>query len=159
MAVKEQLDRRDFLKKAGMAVSFAAAAGMMAGCGTEEAPAGTSPAAETEQVAGAFGKATCFLLKRAICLLRSSNYVLFTHCSEKNIYVSRQADYMAKEHVTRGGSYLDYGGNKGESIRGVKVWTRRNDHLKRATWIGFRCAWSKTDYNIKLLPTVKERGF
>ncbi|RLF32681.1 MAG: hypothetical protein DRN08_06345 [Thermoplasmata archaeon] len=73
--------------------------------------------------------------------------------------ISAQHEDMAKEHVTRGGSYLDYGGNKGESIRGVKVWTRRNDHLKRATWIGFRCAWSKTDYNIKLLPTVKERGF
>jgi ABC-type amino acid transport substrate-binding protein len=52
MSSNEQLDRRSFLKTAGVAVGLTAATGLVAGCGTAK---GTAPAAETENVAGAFG--------------------------------------------------------------------------------------------------------
>jgi len=55
MSVNDQIDRRNFLKQAGVAVGLGAAAGLMAGCKKEEAaPEEAAPAAE-EQVAGAFG--------------------------------------------------------------------------------------------------------
>jgi polar amino acid transport system substrate-binding protein len=55
MSANDQLDRRNFLKQAGVAVGLGAAAGLMAGCKKEEAaPEEAAPAAE-EQVAGAFG--------------------------------------------------------------------------------------------------------
>lgn len=54
MSDMDPLKRRDFLKKAGMAVSFTAAAGLLSGCAKAEEEAAV-PAAEDEKVAGAFG--------------------------------------------------------------------------------------------------------
>lgn len=55
MSASEKLDRRSFLKSAGVAVGAAAAAGMMAGCGSAEDSSGAAPAAETEATPGGFG--------------------------------------------------------------------------------------------------------
>jgi polar amino acid transport system substrate-binding protein len=55
MAANEQLDRRRFLKSAGVAMGVAAAAGVMAGCGADEEASSAAPAAETESVPGGFG--------------------------------------------------------------------------------------------------------
>ncbi|MGD8488364.1 MAG: ABC transporter substrate-binding protein [Anaerolineae bacterium] len=55
MAANEPLDRRRFLKSAGVAVGVAAAAGVMAGCGADEEASGAAPAAEAESVPGGFG--------------------------------------------------------------------------------------------------------
>lgn len=55
MSANQELDRRDFLKTAGMAVSFAAAAGMMAGCGTEDATSSGAAAPAAVEGSGGFG--------------------------------------------------------------------------------------------------------
>jgi len=54
MSDMDPLKRRDFLKKAGMAVSFTAAAGLLSGCAKADEEAAV-PAAEDEKVTGAFG--------------------------------------------------------------------------------------------------------
>jgi ABC-type amino acid transport substrate-binding protein len=55
MAANEKLDRRSFLKSAGVAVGAAAAAGVLAGCGSAEESSGAAPAAEAESTPGGFG--------------------------------------------------------------------------------------------------------
>ena len=55
MSANQELDRRDFLKTAGMAVSFAAAAGVMTGCGTADTTASGTAAPAAIEGAGGFG--------------------------------------------------------------------------------------------------------
>jgi len=57
MSAQEQLDRRKFLKTAGMIAGVTAAAGLVAGCdtGAPEPAAGDAAAQQPEKVAGAFG--------------------------------------------------------------------------------------------------------
>jgi len=62
--MNEQLDRRNFLKTAGMAVGLAAAGGLVAECGTaKEAPGAAAPAAP-QSAAGAFGDIIARIRKR-----------------------------------------------------------------------------------------------
>jgi polar amino acid transport system substrate-binding protein len=53
--MNEQLDRRNFLRTAGMAVGLAAAGGLVAGCGTEKATSGAATPVVPATAAGAFG--------------------------------------------------------------------------------------------------------
>jgi len=59
-------------------------------------------------------------------------------------------------HIYKGGSFI-YPYNP--SPWKPYVWKRYRSFPAAEAGIGVRCVWSKTDHNIKLLPTVKERGF
>lgn len=55
MSAEDRFGRRDFLKKAGMAVSVTAAAGLMAGCKKDDTSGDAASPAQDEKVPAAFG--------------------------------------------------------------------------------------------------------
>ena len=76
--------------------------------------------------------------------------------------ISARDESTRDKHVMKGSSFLFF---FLERTGKPYVWVRYTG--KGPYWnypdthvgIGVRCVWSKTDHNIKLLPTVKERGF
>ena len=59
-------------------------------------------------------------------------------------------------HIYKGGSFI-YPYNP--SPWKPYAWKRYRSFPAAEAGIGVRCVWSKTDHNLKLLPTVKERAF
>jgi len=65
---------------------------------------------------------------------------------------SRNRESYRGQHVKRGGSFLTWGTDRINNKKGFKIWTRQLSQDGRGRPdSGFRCAWSETDHNLKLL--------